>query len=139
MKTMGRISVVALLLAGFPSLCFALDVFQVVSRQRAEELGIAVRAKAAGPNTVHVTVEFEAEGELKSFDRATLDLLDGNRLLVSTTMRDERTPSGRVVLTITADRSQLERLTLTAFLEPHLGSVGYKLPLSKFVDLKSVR
>ena len=70
------------LLVFAPSRCFALMTVQEVSKERAKELGMEIRSKAAGPNAVWVELEFKTEGELKRFSpennsRVELEIRDG--------------------------------------------------------------
>ena len=63
------------------------------SKERAKELGIDVRSKAAGPNAVRVELELKAEGELKNFSRVDLGFGDEGEPVVTAPLKeDARSP-----------------------------------------------
>jgi hypothetical protein len=66
MNTILQLSTLAVLLVA-PSRCFALWTTVAVSKERAKELGMEVRSKAAGPNQVRVELEFKTEGKFEAF------------------------------------------------------------------------
>lgn len=121
-----------------PGVCFAMDSITPISKERAKELGIEVRSKAAGPDAVWVELEFETTGKLKSVTHIDLHMWDGKRLLLSTVLRDKRPSPGRVAVSFTADRSSLDKFTIRVLSDMGLGSVGYSLRVKDLVDLERV-
>src|SRR5262245_12112881 len=105
-----------------------------------------VRAKAVGPNNVQVVLEFKVEGSLKEYDgrfkeRSGVYLRIGERdnLTVSTSLREDRSKPGRVVVSFTTNRTQLDKVTLSVGVPGAPGTVGgtyYELPVKDFVELK---
>jgi hypothetical protein len=53
---------------------FAMMEIEIVSVDRAKELGPEVRANAAGPDAVRVELEFEPKGALKDYNRVDLEI-----------------------------------------------------------------
>ncbi len=98
-----------------------------------------VRATAAGPDAVRVEVEFAAKGELKHFEMAELEMREGEKFLMRSTVREEKMPSGRVIVSFTADRAYLEKLTLRMVTQDGLHIVYHDLRVKEFVDLKKIR
>ena len=112
MKTIFNILVLADLLLVAPSPCFALWGIATVSKEGAKELGIQVRSEPGGPNHVRVELEFKPERKLKDFSRVDLRIGEGDNPPVTAPLREDRSKPGRVVVSFTADRAQLDKLTL---------------------------
>jgi hypothetical protein len=142
MKTVFNILAVAIFLALTPNPCFALWDLEIVSKERANELGMEVRSTAAGPNHVQVELEFKAEGELKNFSHVDLRFGKGDNLAVTAPMREDRSKPGRVAVNFTADRTQLDKLTLRVMVPFRDGGAGgtvHELRVKDFVELEKVR
>ena len=133
MKTIFNISAVAVFLVVAPSPCFALWGIAPVSQERAKELSMEVRSKAAGPNDVAVELEFKPEGELKNFSRVDLRVGKGEKL-VSAALKEDRSKPGRVVVSFAADRTRLDELTLWVFVPESLGGTIYEVRVKDFVE-----
>ncbi len=149
MKTLFGIAVLAVLLVA-PSPCFALWVTVHVSKERAKELGMEVRTTEAGPNQVRVELEFKTEGKLKDFspegkfrDYSGVELRigEGKDPLVTAPLREDRSKPkpGRVVVSFTADRTQLDKLKLWVFVPESDGGTIYDLRVKDFVEPKKDR
>jgi hypothetical protein len=139
MKTVFNISAVAVFLVVAPSPCFALWEIEPVSKERAKELGMEVRSKVAGPNHVRVELEFKTEGELKDFSQVDLRFGQGDNPPLTAALREDRSKPGRVVVSFTADRAQLDKLTLWVMVPASLGGTIYDLRVKDFVELKKDR
>src|SRR5438067_940252 len=98
MKTRINFCVLAVLLVVAPSVCFAMMEIELISKDRAKALALEVRASAAGPDAVRVELEFETKGELKNYSRVDLEIHDGGKSLVSSTLREEHAKPGRVIV-----------------------------------------
>jgi len=110
-----------------------------VSKPRAKELGIEITANA-GPDAVRITLEFDARGEFKSYARVDLEVRDGGKLLVSSTLREEPSPPGRILVSFAADRANLDKITLKVVVQPAPRTMtGYVLRVRDFVDLAKPR
>ena len=139
MKTVLGMLVLGILVAT-PSVCFALMSIDLVTKERAKELGLAIRATAAGPEAVRIHLDFETKGDLAKFSRVGLDVQEGGKLLVSSTLKEDRAQEGRVAVSFAADRANLDRISVTVVVEHGLRSrTGYVLKMKDFVDLKSIR
>jgi hypothetical protein len=120
-----------------------------VSKERARELGMAVRSKASGTNAVGVELEFKTAGEMQSFDperfwsHAELRMMEGGKWLMRTSLQVKRPSPEQVVVGFAADRTLLDQLTLTVFVEPsevsgELG-MGYELRIKDLLVLDKTR
>ncbi len=140
MRAIFYTSVLSVLLAVAPSLCFGMMDIADVSKARAEELGMEIRSRAAGPDAVRVELEFGLTGELKSFSRVDLVFSEGGKILVTSMLREDRSKPGRVTVSFTGDRAHLGRLLLRVVTQPAARTmIGYELRVKEFVELDKVR
>ena len=129
------------LLVFAPSRCFALMTVQEVSKERAKDLGMEIRAKANGTNAVWVELEFKPEGKLKRFSpennsRVELEIREAEESLVTAALQMKRPSPGHVVVSFVADRAHLEKTTLMVVVgSGQLSGGGYELRVKDFVDL----
>ena len=128
-----------LLFAVMPIPCFALRLIDVVTKERAKELGMEVRVRPAGPNAVQMELEFAAKGQLKHFTLAELEMREGKKFLMSSALREEKTPSGRVLVSFSADRAILDKLTLRVVTQDGLHIVYHDLRVKEFVDPEKIQ
>ena len=147
MKTASRIAVLAVLLVA-PSPCLALWVTVAVSKEQAKELGMEVRTTATGPNHVVVQLEFKPEGRFEEFspkgkfkDHSHVELRirgDGSLFVdnasVTAPLREDRSRPGRVAVRFTADRTQLDKLTVWVMVPESDGGTAYQLRIKDFVE-----
>jgi hypothetical protein len=138
MKTILSVSALALFLVA-PSPCFALWLIAPVSKERAKEMDMEVRSMAAGPNHVTVELDFSTEGALKDFSRVDLQIGEGDNPPLTAPLREDRSKPGRVVVSFTADRAQLDKLKLRVFVPESLGGTIYDLRVKEFVEVKKDR
>ena len=155
MKTPFNIAVLAVLLVA-PSPCFALWVIASVSKERAKELGMEVRSKAAGPNQVRVELEFKTEGKFEAFSPegkfkhgslVELRIGEGDKLRIfeidntslTAPLREDRSKPGRVVVSFNADRAHLDKINLWVMVPESDGGTAYVLRVKEFVELKKDR
>jgi hypothetical protein len=137
MKSLIKILVLALLLISGVSSAFALMEIDLVSRARAKELGMEVRATDAGPKAVRIELEFPLDGELKNYSRVDLEMHDGGELMLSATLREEKSKPGRVRVSCAADRGNLDRLMLRVVTEhSERTRIGHDLKVKDFVETK---
>jgi len=139
MKTTLGISVLTLLLVTTPSVCFALMSIEHVSKERAKELGMEIRTKQAGPDGARIELEFETKGELKNYIRVDLEIREGEKSLLSSSLREEQSKPGRVVVSFAADRAILDKITLRVVTGAPMDMSGHELRVKDFVDLEKVR
>jgi len=132
-KTILSVSVLVVFLAVAPSPCFALWDVALVTRELAKEMDIEVRSMAAGPNHVTVELDFSTEGALKDFSHVDLRMSEGDNPLVTTALREDRSKPGRVMVSFTADRAQLPKLTLKVYVPGGAGGAIYDLRVRDFV------
>ena len=138
MKTAFNIAVLAVLLVA-PGECFAVWGIALVTKDRAKEMGMEVRSVAAGPNHVRVELELKIERELKDFSRVDLRIGEGPNPPVTAPLREDRSKPGRVVVSFTADRTQLDKLTLWVRVPARLGGTVYDLRVKDFVEREKGR
>jgi hypothetical protein len=137
MKTAFSIAVLAVLLVA-PSPCFALGWILPVSKEEAKVMGMEVRSERAGPNDVRVELELKAEGGLKNFSGVDLWIGEGDKPLVAAPLREDRSKPGRIVVSFTADRAQLDKITLRVMVV-ELGLGIYQLRIKDFIEPKKGR
>jgi hypothetical protein len=132
-------SVLAVLLLATPSRCFAEMSIMQVTREKAKDLGIELRAKGNGPNQVWIELEFKPEGKLKDFSHVSLEIRDGPKLLVGyAALKEKDSSSGKVVVTFMADRNYLEKVTLSVVVGRPMDMSGYNLAVKDFVEWDKV-
>ena len=141
MRTVFSAAVVAVLLALTAKPCFAMMEIAHVSREQAKEMGTELRFIGNGPNEVWVELEFKAEGKLKDFSHVSLEIREGEKLLVGyAALREKRSSSGSVVVSFMANRAFLDKITLRVVVaDVPLGGSGYELRVKDFVELEKVR
>ena len=132
MKTAFSIAALAVLLTS-TSPCFALGFVKKVSKEGAKELGMEVRWQAGGPNQVRVELEFNVEGQLKRFSRVDLRIGERDNSSLSATLQPDRSKSGQVVVSFTADRAHLDKITLRVTVV-EAGRFVYVLRMKDFVE-----
>jgi hypothetical protein len=145
MKTIVSIVAFAVLFGVAPRECFALWDVMSVSTEEAKELGLLVRTTAAGPHHVSVELEFRTEGPFKAFspggkfeDRTLVELWigQGDNPHVTAALKEDRSKAGRVVVSFTADRVQLDQSSLRVmvpFTDGGAGGTEYRLRVKDFV------
>jgi hypothetical protein len=147
MKVVFNITVLAVLLIA-PSPCFALWMIAHVSKEGAKKLGMEVRTTATGPNHVIVQLEFKTEGKFEEFSpegkfkdlsRVELRIGEGDNPPVTAPLREDRSKPGRVVVSFTSDRTQLDKLRLWVMVRKSDGGIIYDLRVKDFVERKKDR
>src|SRR6266567_1324485 len=147
MKPIFTISAVAVLFVVAPTPCFALTQWVPVSKERAKELGMEVRTTATGPNHVEVQLEFKTEGKFEEFSpkgkfrngsRVELRIGEGDNPPVTAPLQEDRSKPGRVVVSFTADRAQLDKLKLWVMVPESLGGTIYDLRVKDFLQEEKV-
>jgi hypothetical protein len=129
---------VLILLAAASSTCLAMISLENVSKARAKELGIELRAKPNGPKEAWIELEFKPEGKLANFQHVSIEISDGGEFQLGwTPLKDERTSAGIVVVRLMGNRTFLEKVTLRVVAGP-FGDEGHDLRIKDFVDLKAL-
>ena len=139
MKTVCNISAVAVLLVALPGVCFALWDVDVVTKERAKELGMEVRLTAVGPKHMKVAVEFGAEGTLKNFTEVEMIFRQEDKPALHAALREDRSKPGRVAVSFTADAAQLDKFTLylrVSFRDGGAGGTIHEIRVKDFVEVK---
>src|SRR5262245_23199339 len=131
MKSISHIAVfAAVLLVLAPGPCLAAWDVELVSKERAKELGLQVRTTASGPNQVIVKLEFRTAGELKDASRIDLRIGKGD----AAPLQADRSKPGRVAVSFATDRARLARMTLSVMVPGGLGGAVYQLRMNDFVE-----
>lgn len=139
MKTISSIAAAAVFLVVAPSTCLALWEIDLVTKERAKELGIEVRSMPAGPSQVRVELEFKLAGELKDFDRVDLRVGQEDNPPVTAPLKEDRSKPGRVVVSFSANHAQVDSLSLWVMVPGSLGGVIHDLRVKDFVEVKKER
>ena len=134
-----KYSLLTTLLAAAVNRCHAFESIEVVTKERAKELGMEIRASPAGPDAVRVELAFESKGELKGYSRVALEIHDEGKLHLSATLREEPSKPGHIVVSFAADRTRFSGLTLKVVTLSGGERVGRVLQIRDFVDLAKVR
>ena len=105
-----------------------------MSKERAMELGIAVRSQPSADNGLWVQVEFKTTGDMKEFRWADLELRQGEKRLVHAALRPQNPTPDSVLLQFYMDPAALPNATVTVFVYPRPRSgIGYRLKMKEFV------
>lgn len=138
MKTVLTISAAALLTTAFSSPCFALQENELVSQQRAKELGVTLRSHLNGESGVKVWIEFQPKGELEEFSRVELRIQAGKKCVVDAPLETSRS-ADKVAAAFSSDPEFLKQSTVTIIVPAELGRVGYQFRVKDFVNLEKYR
>lgn len=137
MKTIPFLAVLILFVAP-PSTSMALISVGEVTRERAKELGIELRAKPGGPKHAWIELEFKPEGRLAKFQHVSLEIADGDQLgLGWTPLKDTRTDSGSVIVRVMGSRAFLEKVTLR-IVHGDFGGTGEDVRIKDFVNFEEL-
>lgn len=139
MKSLFNISAVAVFLVVASGVCFALWDVDVVTKDRAKQLGLEIRSTASGTSHVSVELEFKVDGPLKSFSEVHLRLGTRENLVLSTTLREDRSKPGRILCSFAVDSAQLDKLTLSILVPFRDGGAGgtvHEIRVKDFVEVK---
>ena len=132
-RTASRLALTLLLFAA-SNRCLAEMGIVKVSKEQAKELGMEVRFTDNGPNEVWVELEFKPEGKLKDFRHVSLEIRDGAKLLMGySPLKEKRPKSGVVVVGFLANRSYLDKVTLSVVTGFPMNMTGHELRLKEFV------
>jgi hypothetical protein len=134
MKTASILSALAVLLVA-ASPCLALWMIARVSTDDAKKRGMEVRSKPAGPNNVMVELEFKLDGQFKDFAGVELRTAQGE----IAPLLEDRSKPGRVVVSFTADRALLDKLSLGVRVPELDGGSIYELRMKDFIEVKKER
>lgn len=135
MEARRTFSILAALLLGFASPCFAMMEIAEVSKERAKELGVTLRSRPNGDAGVAVWIEFRAAGVLKNFTRVELRMTSGGKHFMSAPLQATRKPDGVVEAYFSADPDQLAGSTLLiAVTDAPRTHIGYVFRVKEFVE-----
>ncbi|MBI1175816.1 hypothetical protein GC207_00095 [bacterium] len=140
MKAILSVSVLALILVINPNLCFGSMDIAPVSRARAKELGMQIRTKSNGPKEIWVELEFKPIGVLKDFDHVSLEIREGDELLLGyAPLKEKRSKTGSVSVGFLAARSYLDKLTLSIVVGRPMDFAAYEIRVKDFVEQERIR
>lgn len=140
MKTILRRWLSAVLLLVGSSLCFASMEIEQVSKDRAQELGLEIRAKANGPNQAWIELEFKPKGELKDFVHVSLEIREGEKFLLGyAPLKEKPSASGSIIVSFLADRTFLDKIRLSVITGQSMNYTGHELRLKDFVEVDKLR
>ncbi|MCD6051591.1 MAG: hypothetical protein K0Q55_3000 [Verrucomicrobia bacterium] len=134
-----RLSFFAFLLVALVSPCLALMGIGWVTPKEAKELGIELRVTDSGPNAHWVELEFKPEGRFKEFQHVSLEIADGEKLLLGyTTLKETREP-GKVTVRFMAGRPYVDKITLRIVTGYPSNYSGHDLRLKEFIKSEKAR
>lgn len=135
MKAILSISALAIFLVINPNQCFGSMDIAPVLRERAKELGMEIRTKANGPEEVWVELEFKPIGALKDFDHVSLEIREGDKLLLGyTPLKEKRSKTGSVSVGFLGARRYLDKITLSVVVGHPMDYVAYEVRVKDFVE-----
>ena len=139
MSSFLKLSLLAFLLMAAASPCFALRGVRPVTPDMAREMGIVIRATAAGPDGVWLEMEFKPEDKLKAYSHVEMEIREGDKMLMAyATMGETRTSSGSVVVRFMANRGYLDKIILIAVTGFPSNFSNNELRVKDFVDLEKL-
>jgi hypothetical protein len=139
MKHALRLSFFTFLLLALAAPCFALMGIGLVTPKEAKELGIDLRFKDSGPEACWVELEFKPEGRFKEFQHVSLEIADGEKLLLGyTTLKDTR-ESGKIIVRFMAGRAYVDKITLRIVTGFPSNYSGHDLRLKEFIKTEKAR
>ena len=137
--TIPSIVAAVVFLVATTNFCVALESIEFVTPERAKALGLEIRANAAGPQAVRVELEFEAKGELQNYARVALEMHEGDKLISTSTLKEEPKP-GRILVSFAADGASLNKITLKVVTQDSPRTrIGRVLRIHELVDLSKLR
>lgn len=140
MKHSLRVSFIAFLLVALASPCLGMMSIAMVTPQAAKELGLDLRFKDSGPDAVWVELEFTPKGQLKEFQHVSLELEEGNKLLLGyAPLRDARDTSGKVTVRFMAGRAYVDKITLRIVTGFPSNYSGHDLRFKEFIKPEKTR
>jgi len=86
-----------------------------------------------------VELEFKIAGELKDFSHVDLRFGEGDNPPLTAPLKEDRSKPGRVVVSFSADRAQLDKIHLWVIVPAPLGGSVYLLRVKDFVELEKDR
>ena len=139
MKNLIPIAILSVLLLAVASPGAAMISVENLSGERAKKLRIELRVKANGPREAWLELQFKPEGELKAFHHVSLEIAEGEHFLLGwTPLKDERQPTGSIIVRVMGNRAFLEKVTLRVVVGA-TGEEGHDLRVKDFVDLKNLK
>ncbi|HEY1170904.1 MAG TPA: hypothetical protein VGH19_05995 [Verrucomicrobiae bacterium] len=133
MKHVLRLSIFAFLMFALIAPCFAMMGLAIVSPKEAKELGLDLRIKDSGPNAVWVELEFKPEGRFKDFQHVSLEITDGDKLLLGYTALKETREGGKITVRSMISRAYLDKTTLRIVTGFPMNYTGHDLRLKEFI------
>ena len=120
--------------------CFALRSVGIVSKTEAKEMGIEVRATAAGPEALWLELEFKPEGKLKSYQHVELEIEEGDKSLIGyAELAGKRSSSGSVVVRLMASRAFVAKITLSIITGFPSNFSAHQLRMKDFIELDKIQ
>jgi hypothetical protein len=140
MKPLISILTATFLLCVAHAQCFAMIDVELVSKKRAEELGVTFQTNTNGEAGIRVTMDFKMQGELKKITYVELRIGEkADRVMSASLPVSNPSPdTGRV--SFSADPAYLPRssLMIVVYNGPK-GDIGYRFNVKEFIKLESTR
>ncbi len=134
-----RLSFLVFLLVAVVTPCLALMGIGFVSPKEAKELGIELRVTDSGPDAHWVELEFKPEGRFKEFQWVSMEIADGEKLLLGYTTLKETRESGKITIRFMAGRAYVDKITLRIVTGFPSNYSGHDLRLKEFIKPEKAR
>src|SRR5437762_894652 len=137
MRTILTIFVLAMSLAAVPAPSLADWGFGRITNAQAKALGIAVSSEPNSGTLLLVQLQIKTEGDMQVFSREDsgsrieLRIRRGETTLISAPLKEDRTKPGYVVVKFSAERAELDSITLRVWVRggrSGRGGVIHELP-----------
>jgi hypothetical protein len=138
MKLIPSLPVLVILLVLAP-LALAFMPIEIVSKERAKELGIEVSVRAAGPDAAGIEMTFEPRGDLRNFLRVDLSIQNGDKLVLHSTMKEQKNQSGKITVYFAVARDQIDKCTLRIVSGQPGDLSGSDVPLKDFINAQNIK
>jgi hypothetical protein len=137
MKTILKMAVLAFMVIGMSSRCYALRLIHGVStEQAAQELGVKITSEVVATNQIGVRLEFSPHGKLERFSHGELEVVSGGRELVCATLLPLQQTNDKVVLYFSADQDYVQKSTLSLIVSvDQVFAEGYSFAMKDFVKM----
>ena len=140
MKPRFHLPILVILFAAVSFQCLAMRSVGTVTKKEAKEMGIDVRATAAGPEALWLELEFKPEGKLKTYDHVELEIDEGGKTLVAyAALGEKRSSSGTVVVRFMASRAFVGKITLSIITGFPPNFSANQLRMKDFVELDKIQ
>jgi hypothetical protein len=140
MKSFLKILIATFLFGVAHAQCLAMISVELVSKERAKELGVTFQTNTNGAAGIQVRMEFKAEGELKKITYIEVQIGEGEGRIMSAALPVFYSTPEKGVVSFSAFPAYLpgSSLMIVVYHGPK-GDVGYRFKVKDFIELEKPR